>query len=127
MEMAEIYPTGKKTLTENEKLLFTSNFSFSQDVLKRLALQNRKDRDLFAKELRVVTLSNTIHSLNPLSDNKILDWSKLKAFTDDKIKLAKMMIFVFERSENPKEKGENTVTIFSFSHNIFKRLITQGR
>ena len=125
--MAEIYPTGKKTLTENEKLLFTSNFSFSQDVLKRLALQNRKDRDLFAKELRVVTLSNTIHSLNPLSDNKILDWSKLKAFTDDKIKLAKMMIFVFERSENTKEKGENTVTIFSFSHNIFKRLITQGR
>ena len=33
--------------------------------------------------------------VNSLPDEKILDWYKLKAFADDKIKLAKMMIFFF--------------------------------
>ena len=48
------------------------------------------------------------HSLNPLPDDKIIDWSKLKAFADDSIKLAKMMIFVLDRIENIVGKGENT-------------------
>ena len=30
--------------------------------------------------------------LNPLQDDKILDWSKLKAFADDKINVAEKMI-----------------------------------
>ena len=44
---------------------------------------------------------------NSLPNNKILDWSKFKAFADDKIKVLKMMIFVFDRVENISEKGEN--------------------
>ena len=36
-----------------------------------------------------------------------LDWSKLKAFADDKIKALKMMIFVFDRTENIVGKEEN--------------------
>ena len=44
--------------------------------------------------------------INSLPDDKILDWSKLRAFADDKIKLAKMMIFVFDGIENIVRKGE---------------------
>ena len=42
-----------------------------------------------------------------LPNNKILDWSKLKAFADDKIKVLKMMIFVLDRIENILGKREN--------------------
>ena len=46
--------------------------------------------------------------LNSLPNDRILDWSKVKAFADDNIKFAKMMIFfVFDRVENIVGKGEN--------------------
>ena len=41
------------------------------------------------------------------TERQILDWSKLKAFTDDKIKVLKMIIFVFDKVENIVGKGEN--------------------
>ena len=46
---------------------------------------------------------------NSLPNDKILDWSKLNAFADNKIKvpILKMMIFVFDRVENIVGKGEN--------------------
>ena len=44
---------------------------------------------------------------NPIPNDKLLDWFKLKAFTDDKIKELKVMIFVFDRVENIVVKGEN--------------------
>ena len=49
----------------------------------------------------------TVHStFNSLLKDKILDWFKLKAFADKKIKVPKMM-FVFDRVENMVGKGEN--------------------
>ena len=36
---------------EKEKLLITSNFSFSHSVFKRLVLQTRKNQGLFGKGL----------------------------------------------------------------------------
>ena len=44
--------------------------------------------------------------LNPLPDDKNLDWSKLKAFADDKSNATKMIISVFDRVENIVEKGK---------------------
>ena len=44
--------------------------------------------------------------INPLSNNKFLDMTKLKEFAD-KLKVAKVTIFVFDRAENTVEKGEN--------------------
>ena len=44
---------------------------------------------------------------NPLPDGKILDVTKLKAFADDKINVAQMMVSVFDRIENTVGKGEN--------------------
>ena len=41
------------------------------------------------------------HTLsNPLSDNKILDWSKLKTFADNKLNITQDMKVVFHRIEN---------------------------
>ena len=40
--MAESYPNGLKTLWEKEKLLITSNFSFSHSVFKKLISQGRQ-------------------------------------------------------------------------------------
>ena len=44
---------------------------------------------------------------NSLPNNKFLDWSKLKAFADDKLNLAEKLKFVLGRVENILEKGEN--------------------
>ena len=43
----------------------------------------------------------------PLSNNKNLDWSKLKAFADDKIDVSEKLKFVLGRVENIVGKGEN--------------------
>ena len=41
-KMGESYPNREKTLWEKEKLLVTSNFSFSHSVFKRLVSQGRQ-------------------------------------------------------------------------------------
>ena len=46
-------------------------------------------------------------SFKSLPNDKITERSKFKAFADDKIKVAKMIIFVFDRVENNVGKGEN--------------------
>ena len=40
-------------------------------------------------------------------NDKILDMTKLKAFADDKLNIAEMMISIFDRVENTEGKGEN--------------------
>ena len=46
-------------------------------------------------------------SINPLPNNKILEVTKLKAFADEKLNFAKMMIALFDKIENTMRKGEN--------------------
>ena len=43
---------------------------------------------------------------NSLPNDKILDCSKLKAFADNNLYIAQMMIYVFDRVENIVEKGK---------------------
>ena len=43
-------------------------------------------------------------SFNLLPNDKMLDLSKLKEFADDKLNVAKMMTYEFERAENIVEK-----------------------
>ena len=45
--------------------------------------------------------------LNSLQNDKILEWSKLKGFADNKIYLNETLKFVFGRVENVAEKEEN--------------------
>ena len=51
--------------------------------------------------------SQTFHNSSP--NDKILDWSKLKAFADDKINLTEKLKFVLGTAENIVGKGENAV------------------
>ena len=51
MKMAESSPNGLKTLWEKEKLLVTSNFSFSHSVFKGVILQTDKNQGFFGKGL----------------------------------------------------------------------------
>ena len=52
-------------------------------------------------------LSSGNGSKNPLPNDKILDWSKLKAFADDKSNVTEKLMFVLRRVENIVGKGEN--------------------
>ena len=66
--------------------------------------------------------------LNSLPNDKFLNLSKLKAFADDKVNLAEKLKLVLGGVENIVGKEEMLVTsIFTFSHNVFKRLPFQGR
>ena len=57
-------------------------------------------------------------------NNKILDWSELKAYADDKTNANEKLKFVFGWVENIVGKGENAgYQDFSFSHRVFKRLL----
>ena len=47
--------------------------------------------------------------INSVSKDKILDWSKLKAFADDTINVTKDLKFVLGRVKNIVGKGENAV------------------
>ena len=74
-----------------------SNFFFNYCVFKRLVLPTGKG--LNTKNFVYLSNSSHIHLfplLNPSPDDKILDWSKLKAFADDKLNVTKMIISVFD-------------------------------
>ena len=68
-------------------------------------------------------------SFNPFPTDRILDQTKLKAFVDDKLDIREMIISVFDRVdrvENMVGKGEIACrSNLSFSHNVFKRLLSQ--
>ena len=62
-----------------------------------------------------------------LPKNKILDWSKLKAFADNKINVTQELKFISGRVENIVGKEKMLVTsIFSFFHSILKSFLIQG-
>ena len=75
---------------------------------------------------RQVPLSySNLSIINPFLHDTVIDQTKLKAFADNKLNVTKMIISVFDRVENIVGKGEIACTSnFSFSHNVFKRLLS---
>ena len=62
-----------------------------------------------------------------LPNDTILGMSEFKVNADDKFGVAEIMAFVFDRVENVVGNGENAgYQVFSFSDNVFKRLLTLG-
>ena len=62
--------------------------------------------------------TNNGQANNSLPNNKILDWSKVKAFVDDKLNVINKLKFVLGWVENIVGKGENSgfqrfLTMFS--------------
>ena len=105
---------------EKEKLLVTSNFSLSHNVFKSCLLLMRQNEYLWSKGLNVCFI------LNSLSNDKILDWSKLTAFAVDKRNLNEKLKLLLGRVENIVGKKMLVTSIFSFLHNVLKRLVNQG-
>ena len=69
-----------------------------------------------------------INRINSLQNDNILGWTKLKAFANDKLNIAEMIISLLGRIENIVGKGENVIaSIFSFSNNVSERHLPQGR
>ena len=98
-----------------EKLLVTSNFSFSNSVFKRPVLQTRKNQGLFGKGL---TLYHTIPTFNPFPNKpwflRVCSTSIFKTRWEKKKLLeGKLLKTLWE-----KEKMLVT-SIFSFSRNDF--------
>ena len=50
--------------------------------------------------------TNRFHLVNPLPNDKFLDWTKFKAFAGEKYSVAKIMIAFFDNIENIVGKGE---------------------
>ena len=96
--MAESSSDGWKTLLEKERLLVMSNFFFSHSVLKDLYCRHVKPW-LVWKRIKLPFTS--------LPNDKILHWSELKGFADDKIKVTQKLKNALERVENIVGKGEN--------------------
>ena len=78
------------------------------------------------------SFSPTVVFSNSLPNDNCLDWFKLKAFTEDKLNVAKMMISCVDRLENTVGNGENAgyqhfaavPTVFSKA--FFFRVVKSG-
>ena len=107
----------------------TSIFTPKRNLSSKVSNQRQVCwRRVIPESMLKVTYNTSNRALiNSLPNDKILTWSKLKSFADSKIKVADIMIFVFNGLENilGKEKMLDT-SIFSFSHNVFNRLFTSG-
>ena len=118
-----------KTLWEKEKLLVTSNFSFSHSifypfgehsaifiefeiVVCKLVQFGGLKFVVWERETAygvVLLRFGEVLTLNSLSNVKFLDWSKFKAFADDRINVTETLNFVSGRVENIVGKGENAL------------------
>ena len=65
------------------------------------------------------------HRVNSLTNDKFLDWSKVKSLADDKINVTEKFKFVLGRVENIMGKEENADSPFPimFSKGLFVRVI----
>ena len=65
---------------------------------------------------------------NPLPNDKILDWFKLKAFNKNKISVTQILIFFPTWVENIVGKGENAgYQHFLLFPHCFQKFLLQGR
>ena len=60
--------------------------------------------------------------INSLPNDKILDWSKLKAFADDNLNAIKKLKYVLGWVENMVGKGKNA----GFQHFLFPTMFSKG-
>ena len=65
------------------------------------------DHQSFAEVQLTSTMQWKRDGLNSLPNDKFLDWSNLKAFPDDKLKVPEKLKFVLGKVENIVGKGEN--------------------
>ena len=121
------FPTTS-TVSKTESIIYVtfilpSANAFNLDKVKFLSSGKglKATRLLYNFHQRLVVLTILMRAVT-LAKNKILDWSKFKAFADDKIhvNVNEQLKIWFGKGR----KGENAGTsIFSYSHHAFKRLL----
>ena len=75
-----------------------------------------------------VLVREWVELFNSLPNDRILNWSKLKAFAEDKIKASQNMKFVLRSVENIEGKEESAGDQhFLLLHNVFKDYLSLGR
>ena len=100
---------------EKEKMLVTSNFSFTHSVFKSLVMQTRKYQGLFGKGLTHYQMTNFRQfQIERVCRRQFQIWRK------------RQKIIKTDRKHWKKEKLLVTSN-FSFSHSVFKELVSQGR
>ena len=118
-KMEESYPNRWKTLWVKEKLLITSNFSFSHSVFKRLVSQGRQKVSLSGNGL---TLARLIFELLPFVVFFILEFC-----TEHISKTILAMAMKFHgRLQLGVRRGYLATICRSCSHNVFNRLFLKG-
>ena len=90
-----------------------------------MRLSERIKKSAFSPFLTMFSKAFFLRVLNPLPNNKILDWSKLQAYTDDKMNVTEKVKYVLGRAENIVGNGENA-GYQHFLHNVFKGLLYGG-
>ena len=68
---------------------------------------------IFSFSHHVFNMFLSIRAIYPLPNNKILDWSKLKAFAEDKIHMTVKLKLLWRNA--------------AFSHNVFQRILIEGK
>ena len=69
-----------------------------------------------------------LYGVNPFPNDKVLDETKFKAFADDKLNNKKIIFLSLIEWKTFWEQEKMLVTsIFSFSHNVFKSLVSKRR
>ena len=86
-------------------MLNVAEMNFCIFDIKRIKRTWGKSRKLGRPTQHFLLFSTSL--INTLPHNKILDWSKLKAFADDKLNATEKLKFVLGRVENIVGKGEN--------------------
>ena len=95
-----------KTLLEKEKMLVTGFFSFSHNVSH--SMQNKGLFKLLCRfQMLSILTGLNLYCFGSECKNKILEWTEFKASADDKLYIAKMIIFLLDGLENIVVKGGN--------------------
>ena len=110
--MVFVLETGRKILLKKrEDTRYQHFLLFPQFFQKFFSFRVVKSQDLHRKQLnhlKIICIFFSIHfTVLALANNKILDWSKLKAFADNKINVTKLLKFFGGRLESIVGKGEN--------------------
>ena len=81
--------------------------SASETIAAIVCLEGIQNMKCIFCYLRTLAVTRGTTCLNSLPKDKILNWSKLEAFADDKINVSEKLKYVLGRIENIVGKGEN--------------------
>ena len=100
LEKIKVYNNKTKSITTKCHILIHYRYIAMQNIVRKGEIAYNKQFLLFSQCFPpYMALYFQMH-FNSLPNNRILDWSKLEAFSDDKINVTEKLKFVLGRVEN---------------------------